>query len=333
MKKINLDKLAELVIKKTGFVFKKIIAQGFNYDRAKKRNIIIDGLYKGSPAVLKLYDDWRITDEPLALKEFNKINKSKILKAPRLYEYNIISPTQGWLIMEKLPEGGIFFSVPLKENQKEEFLKIFFEYRRNFPKKPWRKLTLAEKLPAGEFHIYRIMRWLEMATQMESQRTLNNQSPVLNARSFIPFFLNSIEFIKKEFLNRKMVFCHGHFKPHEIYAASNNLFYLTDFAHVKMYPEGYELAFIAWADWMKNDLVYKRGFKEFSLGLSKWLEILIKAAKILNIKNYERLMKASFLERILGTILADLTATNRPVGELKRAVSFLQKFALLNILD
>ena len=145
--KSSLEIWGEKVARKYNFVIDKKIYQGDYYVVTKIRNVIFSGVYQDKPAVLKVYDDPRMTDEPISLKNFNKQNKSKVLKAPELYDYQIISLQKGWLIMEKLPESELFQS-PLNKNGKKEFLDVYLEYRRNFPVAPSRKFALIENLSA-----------------------------------------------------------------------------------------------------------------------------------------------------------------------------------------
>ena len=155
IKKSNLEIWGEEIAKENNFVIDEKIYQGEYYTADKIRNIIFSGSYKNKPAVLKIYDDPRLTDEPISLENFNKQNKSKILKAPELYDHQIVSLQKGWLIMEKLPEGD-FFQSPLNKDEKKEFLNVYLEYRRNFPTTPSRKFALVENLSASKFHLFRI---------------------------------------------------------------------------------------------------------------------------------------------------------------------------------
>ncbi len=310
---------AKTIAHATGFTLGREIYRGTYYTPDRVRNIIFNGKFRGKPAALKLYDDPRTSDEPRDQIAFNRVNTSSVLTAPKVYRYKIISPHSGWLIMEKLPAGGVFFHQPVKD--KKEFAALYLEYRTHFPLKPTRALTLAEQLSPEEFHHYRIHRWFELAHAQESAR----RNPVLDPKAFLPRYAQALQCIRQEFKTRKMVWCHGHFKPHELYKVHNqNLYYLTDFAHTHMYPEGYELGFIIWADWfMSAD--WRLPYKKWKKGVDEWIRVLRPAARTLGIKRYDRLIAASLLERILGTILADITASEKPREEQKRRVGLLYR--------
>lgn len=325
MKKTHLDIWAKEIIKKTGFVFKKEIRRSFYYSSDKIRNIILSGLYKNKPAVLKIYDDPRLTNEPIALDIFNKQNKSKILKAPEVYAYKVLSAKKGWLIMEKLPENSQPFKRPLQPNERKKFLELYLEYRKSFPNKPTRPLFLSENLSPHQFHIFRIYRWFQLANDKEADLIMLGKRPTFNFKEFIPKFEKGLNLIQKEFKNRKMVWCHGHFNPAEVFKApQENIYYLLDFMHTKMYPGGYELAFIIWSDWLMH-ADWKMNYSTWKKGIDEWLLEFQWVAKKLNIKKFESLMRASLVERSLGTVLADVVATDRPREEKKKRLALIYK--------
>jgi hypothetical protein len=323
--KTHLHIWAEKIIKKTGFVFKKEISRGYYYTKDKIRSLIIGGLYKNKPAVFKIYDDPRLTDEPIAVKNFNKSNKSKIIKAPKVYKYEVVSPKKGWFIMEKMPEGSKDFKRPIKPEDRKLFAKLYLEYRKNFSAKPARSLTLSENLPAHQFHIFRINRWFQLANNKEAERVMSGQKPILNPREFIPRFEKGLDLIRQEFKQRKMVWCHGHFNPAEIFKhPKENIYYLTDFMHSKMYPEGYELSFIIWSDWIMH-ADCRMSYLEWKKGIDSWVLEFKPIVKKLKVKRFNSLMRASLVERSIGAILADICATDGPRQEKIKRINLIYK--------
>ena len=322
--KSKIEIWGEKIARENNFVINKKIYQGDYYIATKIRNVIFSGVYQNKPAVLKVYDDPRMTDEPISLENFNKHNKSNILKAPELYDYQIISLQKGWLIMEKLPEGK-FFQSPLNKNEKKDFLDVWLEYRQSFPVAPSRKFSLVENLSANKFHFFRINCWLDLANKKEAEEAiLKNNQPILIPDEFIPRFEKGCEIIDREFSKRKMIWCHGHFKSKEIFKAKNKeLYYLIDFAHSKMLPEGYELAFMVWADCLLGE-DYRKEYSEWKKGISEWLAEFERINNdFLKIANFSFLMRASLIERIIGTVLADIVASDRSREEKKKRINLL----------
>ena len=125
MAKTYLDNLVQETIKKTKFVLRRKVHQSYYYTPDKVWSLVFEGVYQNKPAVLKVYNNPYPIDEPIALNSFNRVNKSKILKAPEVYADEIISPRTGWLIMEKLLGSGQFFKSPLKPNQRKQFINLY----------------------------------------------------------------------------------------------------------------------------------------------------------------------------------------------------------------
>lgn len=101
-------------------------------------------------------------------------------------------------------------------------------------------------------------------------------------------------------------------------------YYLLDFSQAKLYPEGYELAFIIWADYlMASD--YFQHYAQWKKGIYDWIDKLEIAAKKLKIKNYQSLIKASMIERILGTLLADICVPDFPRERKSQMIKYLYK--------
>ena len=308
------------------FEIREFLAQGQWYETGTLRNVIYSGTYHNKPAVLKVYRDRRVTHEPIALAAFHDVNTSSIVRAPQLYASEMYSPHEGWLIMEHLPEGGAFFPAPAGEEEKKEIIEVFVEYRTHFPYEPKVPLSLAEHLPAHLFHRFRIDRWLSYANEQEAARGMRGEELLFDPKELSGRLARALPLIDHIFEKRAMIWCHGHVKAHEIYKTNQGQYYLLDFAHTHRYPEGYELAFLAWADWlMAGDCALP--YDAWRGRIDAWMPLLHDAAKRTGLKNADTLLPASLLERTIGTILADVGATDTPVEELKHRLAYLYRFA------
>jgi len=315
----KLEKEAISIAKEHKFNIDKKVYQAFYYSSNNLRNIIYSGIFGGKRSVLKLYNDPRFTLEPKNQEIFNKNNKSKILIAPEVYKYKIESIHKGWLIMEEVPKKSKNFKSPITKEEREEFINLYIEYRKNFPYKPTRDLSLVENLNANKFNLFRINRWLELANNNDYDK-----EKVLDYKKFIRLFNKATEIIDKDFKGRKMIWCHGHFKPKEIFKVNKKLYYLTDFGHTHLFPEGSELTFMIWADYfMEAD--WNLNYGQWSRGVIDWIEDLYILAQKLKIKKYKSLLRASLIERTLGAILGDVLAFNRPQKEKYARIKLLTK--------
>lgn len=315
---LNMDSLTQLISEISDFKLGEKIHEGLYYQAGQTRDVIYDGEWQHLPAVLKIYDDPRLRFDGPSQISFNKQNKSEILTAPKVYAHRIISLTSGWLIMEKLPEKGQFFKSPLTPVERAEFLKLFLEYRNNFPAEPNRSLSLLEKLPPVEYHCHRISRWFELAIKREASLLFQNQEPII-VSEFLPLYVKAMDIIRCGFAGRTMQWCHGHFTPNQIFKVTDKeLYYLTDFGHCKMYPEGYELAFIIWSDWIMH-ADFNLPYKQWRKGIDDWLDVIFRndVAEEFNINPL--LMNTALSERLLGTVLADIGATDQMPREEQKA--------------
>lgn len=320
---VPLELSARQVANQQGFKIQREIYRGSFYTKDQVRNLIYAGEFKGQPAVLKIYSDRRLTDEPRSLAAFNQRNKSRVVVAPRVFASHISSGHEGWMIVERLPAGGAFFTQPLPADQRAEFLEVYREYRKNFPQRATRPLTLPERLSASEFTSLRLARWLNLATEQEAAQVLAGQTSLLTSKD-LERFQSGSDFVRRGFQNVPLVWCHGHFKPHEIYKTADGRYYLIDFAHTHLFPQGYEFGFLVWADQLMS-LTRKTTAASLLKNIQAWQTLFVPVARELGWKNFSRLATVNLVERLLGTVMADIAASDRPRLEKRWKIDLLWK--------
>lgn len=324
---VDLYVFAEAIANKQDFVLSECIKKGEYYDPKKIRNLIFEGVYQGHQAVLKVYSDPRPRDDGPAQEAFNKVNKSDLLIAPEVYRCGVVSPFQGWLIMEELPEGS-FLKPPLPQKERDGFLKLYLEYRQNSPKTPHRSLSLIEKLSSYRFCEHSIHRWMELANNRELELSLEEK--VLNPEEFIPRFNAAMRVIEENFRDKEMIWCaNSLMRTHQVFkVVGQKKYYLLDFSRAGMRPEGYELAVIIWGDWI-IEADWHLDYSEWKKGIFEWLDLMRRKYQFFGFRDtdtFDSIMKASLTERILGAILADVVAvTSRPREEKEARISLLYK--------
>jgi hypothetical protein len=311
----NLEPIIEAAEKRCGLTALVEIYRGTYYAADQIRNMVFRCQYQDKTAILKVYDDPRETFEPQALADFHLHNTSKIIRAPQLYDSKTIDSRRGWLLMEEIPKGAKTYDYLMSPADREEFLRIFQEYRQNFPIMPTRELMLVENLNSADFHVFRINRWLELANRGDYDQFLATGQHITDPVKLADLVEKTIDAIQLEFTNRQMIWCHGHFKHHEVYKVDEKNYFLIDFAHSKMYPEGYELAFIIWADYLMAPDNWKWDSKKWQSGAQEWLNLAIQTAKAMGTQSPEKLLRAALLERTIGTILADVMGSDKPLEE------------------
>lgn len=321
--KLPLELEAERVAQAHGFTIEKEIYRGSYYSPQQVRNLIYAGQFKHKPAVLKIYNDPRLTDEPRSLAAFHRENQSERLTAPQLYSWAMTSPYAGWMIVERLPAGGKFFSTPLSTTARKEFLDVYKEYRHTFPFKPTRELELAEQLPAVEFTTLRLNRWLAMAHEKEAALAMKGEKRLFTSKD-IRRYVEGVVLIRQGLHERPMMWCHGHFKPHEIYKTKQGKYYLLDFAHTHLFPQGYEFGFMVWADQLMS-LTEKTGLKSLQSAIQDWIRDFTPLGKEFRWDRFSDLARVSVMERILGTVFADIGASNQTWSVKRQKIDLLWK--------
>ncbi|MCC6643406.1 hypothetical protein IT411_01535, partial [Candidatus Peregrinibacteria bacterium] len=275
----NLEKIIEQVTKKLSLTNLQEIYRGYYYSQDHVRNIIFKCEYQGKQAVLKVYDDPRESREPTALIAFHQHNKSQLLKAPTVYAHEEISANTGWLLMEKLPDSAQRFEKNLSDQGRKEFLQMFLEYRLNFPTETVLEKSLPEYLNSTNFHLFRINRWLELATKQNSNYFLQTGQHITDPQILISKLQYSLNLIREVFMDRPMLWSHGHFKNHELFKVSDQEYWLLDFAHSKLFPQGYELAFMIWSDYLMSENWQNTTTQDWLRGLNPWINETIDLAK------------------------------------------------------
>jgi len=262
------------------------------------RNIIWSVEHGGRPAVLKVYDDDVVNVEAESLRDFHESNQSRLLTAPELYMFETTSLTTGWLLIEKLPENGHFLESPIED--RERFVELFCEYRRNFPRGPNRPLALAEMQDAYRFHSFRTMQALESASTREQQRAFAAEPAVLEHQELLPRLEAVMDRVRAIFKGRDLHWGHGHFKPSDVFEYGDGRWAITDFGHTKMLPEGYEESLAIW--WDQMIMGPPQEYDVWRADIDDWTRRFLDAEPQLD----RDVLSAGVLERALAAVLESI---------------------------
>ena len=264
------------------------------------RNLVWEVEREGRPAVLKVYDDDVVNVEAESMRAFHDANRSPVLTAPELYLSETVSLTKGWLLIERLPIDGRFLESPLAVAQRERFVELYCEYRRNFPRRPNRPLALAEAQDAYRFHSFRTMQALETASTREQQRAFAGEPAVLQHDELLPRLEAAMDRVRAVFKGRELRWGHGHFKPADLFEYPDGRWAITDFGHTKMLPEGYEEALAIW--WDQMIMGPSGDYESWRADIDGWAACFLDAEPELD----RELLSAGLLERALTTLLESI---------------------------
>lgn len=325
MMPLDLQAWAREIADRQNFTIDKLLYEATHRQTEQTRNVIYDGRLAGKPAVLKVYNDRRVSREPEMQKLYREQYATDTLTAPEVFAHAIVSPHRGWLIMERLPYEGHFFKSPITAEERKKILDLFIAYRTHFPRQAPQTMMPFEELPAPLFTRIRIDRWFIMANDAEAELIFKGEKPLLHSTDFLPRFEKSLALLEKANQDRPMIWCHGHFKPKELfYHPKENKYYLTDFGHMHLYPEGYELGFMIWADWlMAAD--WRLPYAQWRQGIDAWLNDLEPIAQSVGFQNHHGIVTTSLIERCLGALLADVVATDKSREEKEVMITLLYR--------
>lgn len=321
MDQAHFEQWARDLAAKNDFLVDDVIHIGTYYKKDHVRSMMFSGTYAYEQATMKVYDDPRGSGEPKAVSLHAAHNSSEQIQGPTILSSDMIDTHKGWFITRTSDVLQHLFTSPLSPEVRRHFLKLFLEYRTHLSIEPLRQLHLREYLPAHEFHAMRLGNWFRLAMEAERER----ETPLLDPSELIPRYTRVMDIIRKTFATRRMIWSHGHFKPDSLlFSPDSGTYTLIDFAHSGMYPEGYELTFMLWADTLM-DGDYTQEYSQWRAQVDGWLEDLQPIAEHLGIEDYDELIHASLLERIMGTILADITASDKPRDELVTRLNFIHR--------
>jgi hypothetical protein len=262
------------------------------------RNLILEVDYSDRAAVLKVYDDDVVNVEAESLRDFHESNRSRRLIAPELYLFETTTLTKGWLLIEKLPEDGRFLESPIED--RESFVELFCEYRRNFPRHPNRPLALAEAQDAYRFHSFRTMQALETASTRVQEREFAGEPAVLEHDELLQRLEAVMDRVRAVFRGRELHWGHGHFKPSDLFEYADGRWAITDFGHTKMLPEGYEEALAIW--WDQMIMGPPQDYDVWRADIDDWMRRFADAEPELD----GDLLATGVLERALATVLESI---------------------------
>lgn len=315
----NLQPLLDQAVSQLGLSQLKLLRQGNYYSKDLVRSLVYSCQYQGKPATLKVYDDPRGNDEAAAMTAFNKLNTSEIIHASKLIESNQISSQKGWLLIEPMPSNAKPFNKTMDLDERQELLKVFLEYRLNFPEKSPLPLKLAEHLNSANFHLFRINRWLELATHKDTDHLIQTGQHLTDPVFLTQKLQYSLNLLREVFIDRPMIWSHGIFNHDKIFKVSDQEYWLLDFGHTKLFPQGYELGLMIWADYIMSNNWQDSTTQGWLEGIEKWHRDTLTIAKKLKYPAPEKLLWGCLLERAWGTILADILSSSEKSLEEKQA--------------
>lgn len=297
------------------------IYRGEFYEAGRVRNMIFSCLLDDQPCVLKVVNDPRTSAslEGLIMNNFANFESSDAsglnLSVPKVHAFNRVDENRGWLVMERLPEGVRNIANELSVKKKiETYVGLYQMYRNSFPTAVPAELSkYFVEVDNATFVQTRFRKWRKLM-QIRADKVGGEYADY--AKEVIDLFAGEIfgATVLSEINDIESVFCHGHFKPAELLTNNKQDWWLIDFAHCKTYYSTYEPAFFIWSEvMMQGD--YSKPYDEWRADMKSWASAFTSASEIPNAK---RKLEVGLLERIVGTLYADIWGSDQGDFEEKK---------------
>lgn len=293
------------------------------YEAGQVRNRVLSCLFEGRPAVLKAVNDPRacasFEGEIMASLSGILQSESEVsLRIPEVFGFKKMDGARGWTIMERFPDK---VKNPFDEMNLAEQLKVYPQlyemYRGRFPKDFPDDYPLAlREVNSWKFVEERIDRWADLMKR--KSESIGGSYQELAMGSVLTFGEKIIKpAIKMRIAEMGMVFCHGHFKPDEILTENKKDWWLIDFANCQNYFPTYEPAFFIWSQ------AIMRG--DYTDGYVKWRDLVLQwrdtFEKVIHIEDAKTKLNVGLLERLIGTLYADIWGSGTELLKEKKVMS------------
>lgn len=208
-KKIDLEKKEDEIIKsishKTGFVLKKIIYKSRYFTKGVGA-FVMKGEIKRVKVVVKVQGPKPEIDEIDMIKNFEKQNKSKLIRAPRIIKYFPRKIDQEWevIIMEDVVGKKIIESGKLaSKKQIKEFFDIWEEYKKNCVNRAWLNKPNKNFSYSSSFN-----KLIKIRKDSKGKELIRLEDEKLIKKTVL--------FLDEKFKKNEFVFLHGHLSCHDL---------------------------------------------------------------------------------------------------------------------
>src|SRR3989338_708317 len=232
----RIREIIQEVSQKTGFIVEEDLFSIKIYDKNNIWSQSCRGTWKNAPAVLKIQGLKLEMEEYEIHIGFEKQSRSRMIRLPKMYVYEPwrFEKKYGYMIMEYI-EAPRIFRMPLATDQEmDDFVKVYADYRTNSAYKAWFEPETRDTL---HFTCERVDNW----------RKICESKARLPLADYPPYLIRFYPMILRHAINIPMVFSHGHL-------TANDIFKLKDGGYVFMSnllwsyrPQWYDLAFNIWA--------------------------------------------------------------------------------------
>ncbi len=253
------------------------------------------GRLDGKEVVLKIQGVRPDVSEAFMIEEFQKQNKSKLIRPPYVYQYlpwNEGKQYEAFLMESVRGKKVIESKKLLTAGEIESFIEIYKEYKRNCVSKPWLPKPADDDL--AEELIQRVKKMMEEIKPNSPNRQAGDLDLAIAAANVL----------KKIWQNEELEFVHGHFSAEDLMWQGQEMILFSNLFWKWKYPF-YDLVFAY--HWLMYGLASVEGVtpEQIEDQRSLWLSEIRKTAQELNPEKGLVLVNGVLLERAIAGLLVD----------------------------
>jgi hypothetical protein len=284
---------------KLGFAPSKLIGRSSWWGSTEIGAFHYAGEIEGKRAVLKIQGVKPSVSEIDMINNFNKTNKSKLVRPPHLYAYlNWNDEKRYEALALEFIEGEKVIKTPTNKNEVHEFFEIYKDYRENCLSFPWvdkPTISISQKI-ADNFS-----KWREASFKIYPNHPLREKGDTLLIDQAVQLLIEKYKGIDMEFM-------HGHFSEGDLYKVNGQIVILSNLFW-SWRPPLYDSIFAYhWFIYHLND-VDRITSKEVEEQRSIWLNEIKNLPQTQGSKNQE-LLNLVLLERAVAGLNLDALSAN-----------------------
>ena len=289
------------ISKSTGFIPGKLLYRSDVYDRKKIKDVIYEGAYKNRLSVCKVQGLQPAMDEADLIKAFTAQNRSKLVRAPKVYMQSKWNAKRGYgfFIMEKIDGGPIYNASTLTGAQMRNFVHFYQEYATKAMRKPFmvgKRLT-----PTGSRSFDQVDYWRKVC---ESKGRLKLEDYASCVMRYYPIFA-------KHAAKIPIVFGQANIWPAHVFKLRTRGWILLDYYSFRYMPRWLDLAMNTWNCWMEGITDSKASTKSLINFVERWRRCYKSIPVVKKDKDFDHTFYTLLLNRSVGTLTADLGAAPR----------------------
>lgn len=299
---VRIPEIVREIADRTGFVVQDEIFRGQIYDASRVRTLIVKGVWQGKGAVLKIQGLKPEFEEADHIRHFTQQNRSALIRAVDVYVHDPWQNERGYgfMIAEHI-DGSPLFQMPgVYPQQMQEWVRVYQDYIEHArPSHAWIPCAFEN---FTDFARRRITAWERIAR-------VNNR---IDTSVWEPLVSEYLSLVSQYGAGVPLEFGHGHFSAHDVVRVRGGQYVLFSQMFWGWKPRYHEIAFMLWACIMHMNTEEWNADRARAY-VTDWDRVLLPIFH--NSAQQRNIFALLMMERMVGTLLADLSANEQFAGD------------------